>query len=483
MQHNRSNIASSFMWRFVERSGAQLVGFIVSIILARMLAPEVYGTVALVTVLITFLQVFVDSGLGSALVQKKDADELDFSTIFYFNLGVSAIFYVLLFLVAPYIAAFYANEELSSIIRVLSLMIIVAGARNVQQAYVVKNMLFKRFFYASSFGTISAAIVGLAMAYGGYGIWALVAQQLTSTGISTFALWMIVKWRPQPVFSWSRLKDLFSFGWNLMVSALLNTSYEELRQLIIGKRYSVVDLAFYNRGQHFPKFITDNINVTIDSVLLPTMSEAQDDKEVVKAMTRRAIKTSVYLIAPLLIGLAAMADTFVKILLTDVWLESVPFIRLFCISYLLFPIQTANLSALKAIGRSDMFLKLEVIKVTIGVIILLSTMHLGVLAVALGMLASSLINQIVSAWPNKKLLAYGFIAQLKDILPTIILAVGMGGVVLLMNLLAGVIPTFALFILQIMAGAIFYLLGSILFKFESFYYIVNALRGFQKQRK
>lgn len=483
MHEIRSSVTSGFLWRFFERSGAQLITFIVSIVLARLLEPEVYGKVALVTILITLLQVFVDSGMGNALIQKKDADHLDFSTVFLFNLFVCVVLYVLVFLAAPHIASFYDNQELTLIIRVLSLMIIVSGIRNIQQAYISKHLLFKRFFYSSILGTIAAAIVGLGMAFSGYGIWALVAQQLTNVVVSTIVLWIVVKWRPQLEFSWSRLKGLFSFGWKLLLSSLLDTGYNELRQLIIGKRYSSTDLAFYNRGQQFPQFIANNINASIDSVLLPTMSRVQDDKSVVKVMTRRAIKTSVYLMAPLMMGLAAMADTVVKLLLTDAWLESVPYLRIFCISYMFFPIHTANLNAIKAIGRSDLFLKLEIIKKVVGITILLSTMHLGVLVMALSSLASSFLGQIINSWPNNKLLNYSYLDQIKDIFPSILLAVIMGLIIWPMGYLLGSLPTLALVVLQILAGAAIYVLGSFLFKLEPFFYVLNMLRDFLNHRK
>ena len=362
----KKSVIGNFIWRFAERCGAQLVTFIVSIVLARILDPKDYGTIALVTVFTTILQVFVDSGLGTALIQKKNADDLDFSSVFYFNFIVCIILYVGMFIAAPYIALFYKDTTLTPVIRVISLTIVISGVKGIQQAYVSKNMLFKRFFFSTIGGTIFSAVLGIAMAYMGYGVWALVAQQLSNTAIDTLILWLTVKWRPKKMFSYERLKGLFSFGWKLLISSLLDTAYNNLRNLIIGKLYSSSDLAFYNQGEKFPKVIVMNINASIDSVLLPTMSIEQDNPERIKQMTRRAIKTSTYVMAPLMMGLAFCAEPIVRLVLTDKWIFCIPFLRIFCITYMFWPVHTANLNAINAMGRSDWFLRLEIIKKIVG---------------------------------------------------------------------------------------------------------------------
>ena len=269
--YNRITI-SNLAWRFAERCGAQGVQFIVSIVLARLLAPEDYGTISLVTVFTTILQVFVDSGLGTALIQKKDADDLDFSSVFYFNFAVCLVLYAGMFVAAPYIAVFYDDPTLTPVVRALCLTVVVAGIRGIQQSYVSRHLLFKRFFFSTIGGTIVSAVIGIAMAYMGYGVWALVAQQLSNVAVGTIILWVTVQWRPKLMFSWQRLKGLLSFGWKLLASSLLDTVYNNLRNLIIGKLYSSADLAYYNQGDKFPKVIVTNINTSIDSVLLPTMS-------------------------------------------------------------------------------------------------------------------------------------------------------------------------------------------------------------------
>lgn len=478
---NNKGVVLNFIWRFAERCGAQVVTFIVSVILARLLAPEDYGTIALVTVFTTILQVFVDSGLSIALIQKKNADDLDFSSVFYFNFVVCIVLYIVMFLAAPAIAGFYDNNSLTSIIRVISLTIVVSGVKGIQQSYVSRNMLFKRFFFATLGGTVFSAFLGISLAYAGGGVWALVAQQLSNTIIDTLILWITVKWRPKKMFSWERLEVLLSFGWKLLVSSLLDTVYNNLRNLIIGKIYSPADLAYYNQGDKFPKLVVTNINNSIDSVLLPTLSNEQDNRERVKNMTRRAIKTSTYVMAPLMMGLAFCSRSIIRIVLTEKWLPCVPYLQIFCVTYMFYPIHTANLNAINAMGRSDYFLKLEIAKKTIGMILLLCTMRFGVLVMAYSLLVSTLTSMIINSWPNKILLQYSFREQMNDIFPGIFLALLMGFVISLLRFLS--LPDITILILQILLGATIYIGLSIIFKVESFEYLWNMIKGVIKQWK
>ena len=476
---DKNSALKNFIWRFAERCGAQLVTFIVSIVLARILVPEDYGQIALITVFTTIMQVFVDSGLGTALIQKKDADDLDFSSVFYFNFVICLVLYVVMFAAAPFIAGFYGDSSLTPIIRVISLTIIISGVKGIQQSYVSRNMLFKRFFYSTLGGTIISAFLGIALAYTGFGVWAIVGQQLSNTAIDTLILWLTVKWRPKRMFSWRRLKVLLSFGWKMLASSLLDTVYNNVRSLIIGKMYSSSDLAYYDQGKKFPNVIVTNINTSIDSVLLPTMASAQDDADRVKSMTRRAIKTSTYIMAPLMMGLAFCAEPIVGLVLTDKWLPCVPFLRIFCITYMFYPIHTANLNAIKAMGRSDLFLKLEIVKKVVGIALLLSTMWFGVMAMAYSLLISSVLSQIINSWPNRKLLRYGYLEQLKDILPGIALAVLMGGCVNLVGLFH--LTNIVTLLIQIPLGALMYIVASALLHLESFEYMRNLIRPMIKK--
>ena len=474
-------VLNNFIWRFMERIGAQGVTFVVSIVLARLLDPSLYGTVALVTVFTTIMQVFVDSGFGIALVQKKDADDLDFSTVFYFNIVMCVALYGIMFLIAPLIAAFYEITELTAIVRVSSLSLVISGVRSIQQSYVSKNMLFKRFFYSTIGGTIASAIVGICMALAGFGVWAIVAQHLVNLAAGTVILWVTVRWRPKWMFSWNRLVHLFSYGWKLLVSALLDTVYKDIRQLIIGKLYTTDDLAFYNKGTQFPQLIVTNVNSSIDSVLLPALSSEQDNRERVRAMTRRAIKTSTYIMMPMMMGLAVCAEPIIKIILTEKWLPCVFFLRIFCFTYAFYPIHTANLNAIKAMGRSDMFLRLEVIKKTVGIVALFATMWISVEAMAYSLLVTTVISQMVNASPNKKLLGYSYFQQVGDMLPQITLSALMGAIVYCVSLLP--INEYLILLIQVPIGALIYIAGSAIFRLESFEYVLSVVKSYLHKKQ
>lgn len=482
MQDAKSKTVNGFLWRFAEKWGAQAIVFVVSIILARKLEPAAYGTVALANVFIAVLGVFVDSGMGNALIQKKNADDLDFSSMFYFNMAMCLVLYTIMFFAAPLIAKFYGIPELTAMVRVSSLTLIVSGVKNVQQAYVSRHMLFKRFFFASLGGTIIAAAVGIAMAYMGFGAWAIIAQSLIDATLDTVILWFTVKWRPKKMFSFLRLKALFSYGWKLLVSGLIDTIYNKLRTLIIGKRYTSEDLAFYNKGENFPSLFVTNINTAIDSVLFPTMSKAQDDKAVVRQMTRRAIKTSTYILMPLMMGLAVCAEPIIRILFTDKWLPCVFFLRVFCFSYAFWPIHTANLNAIKAVGRSDIFLKLEILKKSINLLAIGVTMFISVEAMAWSVIFTSISGQIINSWPNKKLLGYSYLSQIKDMLPSILLSCFMGAAVWSITLLP-IGNDWLMLAIQVPLGIAIYVGGSKLFKFEMFDYLLNAIKEFLAKRK
>lgn len=474
-----TKVIKNFFWRFSERCGAQAVTFVVSIVLARILSPEDYGKIALITVFTTIMQVFVDSGLGTALIQKRDADDLDFSSVFYFNFIVCLALYGVMFVASPYIANFYGDIFLTPIIRVISLTIVISGLKGIQQSYVSRNMLFKRFFFSTLGGTLISAFFGIVLAYAGGGVWAIVVQQLSNTAIDTLILWLTVKWRPKRIFSWARLKELLSFGWKMLASSLLDTFYNNVRSMIIGKMYSSADLAYYNQGNQFPSVIISNINTSIDSVLLPTMANVQDDSARVKAMTQRSIKTSTYIMAPLMMGLAFCANPIVQLILTDKWLPCVPFLRIFCITYMFYPIHTANLNAIKAMGRSDYFLRLEIIKKIVGLGLLFSTMWFGVLAMAYSLLVNSVLSQIINSWPNRKLLRYGYLEQLKDILPSIALATIMGFSVSLINQLQ--ISNGITLLIQIPVGAAVYIGFSAVLHLESYEFLLDMVRQILKR--
>ena len=474
MRDLKTEVMKNFLWRAMERFGAQGVTFIVSIILARLLDPTVYGQVAMVTAFTGILGVFVDSGLANALIQKKNADDTDFSTVFYFNIIMCSVLYLTLFGLAPCIAKFYNQEELTPIVRVVSLTLIISGIKNVQQAYVSRTMQFKRFFFATLGGTIGAAFLGITMAYLGFGVWALIFQNLFNMVVDTIILWCTVKWRPKLLFSVQRLKELLTYGWKILASKLLDTAYNNLRSLIIGKVYSSSQLGYYNRGKSWPDLLTVNISSSIDSVLFPAMSSAQDELHRVKSMTRKAIQMSTYIIAPMMLGLFATATPLVNIVLTEKWANSISFLRIFCVAYIFYPIRTANMNAIRSIGRSDIYLKLEIVEKTVGFIAIIATMKISVLALAYSTLFTSGIAQLINSWPNKKLLNYGFFEQVKDIMPALLLSIFMSCCVGAINLMT-MNDGFKL-LLQVIVGVGVYIIGSIILKIPSFNYIMGLIR-------
>lgn len=465
---------SNLIWRYAERCGAQIIQFVVQIVLARLLTPADYGIIGLITVFISISLVFAQSGLGQALVQRRNIDNTEFSTVFYFSLVFSIVLYGILFICSPFIAHFYSEPVLTPVVRVLGVTVIIGAINSVQQAYVQKTMQFKRFFWSTLGGTVVSAVIGISMAYMGYGVWALVGQQISNQVVNTLILWFTVKWRPQIVFSIKKAKQLFSYGWKLICSSLLDTIYNNIYSLIIGKFYSSTDLGYYNRGQQFPMLIIQNINSAIDSVLFPVLAEAQDEKSRLKAMVRRSIVTSTFLIFPAMAGLAAVSKPLTIILLTDKWQPAVPFIQFCCFTYAFWPVHTANLQAIKAMGRSDIFLKLEIIKKLVGVCILVITIPFGLYSMMIGRCIGTVISSFINAYPNKKLLGYRYMEQIKDIMPSFTLSVFMAIVVAGVNILN--LNMWLTLILQIFVGAIVYVAGAKLFKFECFEYLWNTVK-------
>lgn len=470
----KNAIISSLLWKFAERISAQAITFILSIILARLLSPSDYGVIAILLVFITIADVFVNAGFGSALIQKKDADDLDFSSVFYFSFIFSVFVYLVVFLAAPFIANFYKMPILQPTLQVLALRIPVAAVNSVQQAYVSRNMHFKKIFYSTLSGTIVSAIVGIFMAYNGYGIWSLVGQYLSNAVINTIVLFSVINWRPQLIFSLQRLKGLFSYGWKLLLSGLLDTGYQSLNSLLIGKFYTPADLAFFDTGKKFPMVIVTNINSSISSVLFPALALEQDEPERVKAHTRKAIQISSYIMWPMMLGMAACADNIVSLILTDKWLPAVPYLQIACISYGLWPIHTANLQAINAMGRSDIFLKLEIIKKVIGITALLISIQYGVLAIALTGIITGVISTFINAYPNGYLLKYSYWEQIKDILPSFLCASAMAVLVYFGGNFAEDI--YFKLLIQIVVGILGYVLLSKLFKLESFEYIIALIK-------
>ena len=470
----KTKTVTGFLWRLGERVGAQAVTFIVSIVLAWFIVPEDYTIISLVTIFITFCNVFVTSGFGNSLIQKKDADNVDFSSVFYFNIVFSVSVYALLFAAAPLIGRFYDSELLVSVVRVMGLRIIIAAVNSVQQAYVSRHMQFKRFFFSTLGGTVASGVLGIGMAYLGCGVWSVVAQYLFNSFVDTVVLWFTVKWRPSFAFSFSRLKTLFSYGWKLLVSGLIDEAYNNIRSLVIGKIYTKEHLSLYNNGQKIPNLIVDNVNSSIASVLFPAIAKNQTDREKVRAMTRRSVKIGGYVMIPLMAGLAMCADSVVHLILPETWYMCIPYIRIACFSGALIPLQTANLQAIKAIGRSDVSLKVEIVKKGTCLAIFLAVAWRSVMAIAYSTIAAAMISLVINSFPNSKLLGYRYIDQIKDIFPYILMSGVMAAAVWAVSLIHTY--TVIILVLQVLTGAAVYILLSYIFKIDSFWFILDALK-------
>ena len=470
----KSKTISGLLWKFAERIGAQAITFILSIILARLLTPSDYGAIAILLIFITFADVFVNAGFGSALIYKKGADNLDFSSVFYFNFIFSVFVYAVIYLAAPYITSFYNIPILQPTLRVLALRIPVAAINSVQQAYVSRNMQFKKFFYSTLSGTAVSAVVGIIMAYNGYGVWSLVGQYLSNAIINTLVLFSVISWRPQLMFSFQRLRSLFNYGWKLLFSSLLDNGYQSLNSLLIGKFYTPTDLAFFDTGQKFPMVIVNNINSSISSVLFPALASEQDKPERVKAHTRKAIQISSYIMWPMMLGMAVCADNIISLVLTNKWLPAVPYLQIACITYGLWPIHTANLQAINAMGRSDIFLKLEIIKKVISITVLLISIQYGVMAVALSGIFIGVISTFINAYPNGYLLKYTYSEQNRDILPSFLCA----SVIALAVYFSDKFVDYIYFklMIQVGVGILIYVIISKIFNIDSFEYLVVLLK-------
>lgn len=472
---SKKTVISSLIWKFLERGGVQGVQFILSIILARLVSPSDYGMVAILLVFIQIANVFIQSGFNTALIQKKDADDLDFSSIFYLSIFLATVLYVILFFTAPLIASFYSQPLLSSLLRVISVSLFFGAINSVQSSYVAKTMQFKKFFYSSMGAVLGSGCIGITLAFKGYGVWALVVQQVLNIILICLILWFTVRWRPKLVFSLTRVKSLFNFGWKLLCSALLETIFRNVYNLMIGRTYSSEQLGVFNRGQQFPQVIATNLDGAIQSVMLPTLSANNDKIEEVKRITRRSISISAYVLMPCMFGLAAVAESLVLILLTEKWISCVPFLQLACISYVLYPIHTANLTGINALGRSDIFLKLEIIKKILTVINLVITIPLGIYAMAIGQVIQGILSTFINAYPNKKLMGYSYMEQLKDLFPSFILSVIMG--ICVYSLKYFLHSVWILLITQIVFGVIIYFLLSKIFKLEPYLYLVRNIKG------
>ncbi|MCI6187321.1 MAG: lipopolysaccharide biosynthesis protein [Spirochaetia bacterium] len=470
---------TGFIWRLSERVGAQLVTFIVSIVLARILVPEDYGAIAILMIFINVADLFVVSGLGNALIQKKDSDNVDYSSVFYLNIIISLILYSIIYYFAPSIAEYFDKEILKTTLRVLSLKVPLAAINSVQQAYVSKHMMFRKFFFATIIGTIVSAFVGIILAYLGFGIWALVWQYMTNSVMDTIILWFTVKWRPDLVFSFKRVKQLFSYGWKIFASAFLIQACDQLKSLFIGKFYSSSDLAFYQKGNQFPSLIVVNINSSFSSVLFPSLALMQDERERFNEFLLKSIRMSTYIVFPLMAGLYIVADNLIPLMLTDKWNFSIPYLRIAAVYLAFQPFTTAFIDALNAIGKSDVTFKQSIIKRLIGLVLIIITINISVFALAISDICITLLAIILNAIAAKKYLNLTVKEQFLTIIPNICITFIMVVVVYLIKIIIGkiILSNILMILIQVFIGISFYILLSFVCKINEFYIILRKLKN------
>ena len=464
-------------WKFAERIGAQFVSLVVSVVLARLLTPEDYSVVGIATVFFSFCNVFITGGFNSALIRKKDADETDYSSVFHISVWIAVAIYVGLFFAAPAIAKLYEKPILTPAFRVMGITLIINAVKSVVCAYISNKLQFKKFFFATLGGTLISAVVGVWMALKGFGPWALIAQNMTNSLIDTLILFATTKLRILLVISWKRLKELFSYGWKIFAASVITVIYEESNAFIIGLKFTTADLSFYTKGRSYPSMLNSSINGTLSAVLFPVMSKVQDDTDAVLNYTRRFFRVASFLIFPVMVGFMAVSDNFIRLLLTEKWMSAAPYIKIFCFCYMFNMIQQGNLQTIRAVGRSDIILKLEIIKkslyflVIIGAVILSNTPE----ALAATALINTVIAMVTNAAPNKKLIGYGFKKQLWDILPNLLVSVVMGGTVYAIGYLS--LPVWITLMVQIIAGAVIYIAINAIIKNPDLAYMWKTLKG------
>ncbi len=470
----KSRVLSGLFWKFSERLGVQGIQFVIQILLARLLFPKDYALVALISVVLSISDALMWSGFNMALVQQKEVEDRDYSSVFHLGLAGSLGIYLVLFLSAPLVADFFTEPMLVPLMRVQSLILVIGAFRAIQNAVLIRTMQFRKNFLVSAGGALASGTVGLAMAFHGFGVWALVFSQLANALAAAVILWFTVAWRPTLVFSLARVGRLFSFGWKILCAVLLETVYNNLRTLIIGRWFGKDLLGYYNRGESLAFLTASSIDGTIASVLFPALSSCQEDPVRLKGMLRRSIVTSCFLVFPAMFGLAAVAEPLLVLLLTERWAGAVPFLQLCCLAYAFFPLHVANTQAINAVGRSDIFLKLELIKKGLGVSILALSIPFGAYWVVGSNILMSLLCVTINAWPNKRLLGYAPAEQWKDIAPSLVLALLMGGIVWCLTLMNW--SHWSTLAAQILVGVVLYVGGAWLLKFECLEYLLRALR-------
>lgn len=452
------------VWSAVERFSVQGVQFVLGIIIARLVAPSEYGSIAMLGIFLAVAQTFIDSGFSNALIQKKDRTDIDYSTAFYFNLAIAIVVYGILFFIAPFIASFYKEPQLEMITRFIGLNLIISGISIVQRAKLTVKLDFKTQAKASFIAVLFSGIVGVALAYKGFGIWALIVQALLNNLLDTLLLWICAKWMPSFMFSWRSFKILFSFGSKLLLSGLLHTVYINLYSLVIGRKYSAIDVGYYNRAYSLAQFPSINIVWIITRAIYPVQCEMQDNDEQLNKSFIQYLRMSCYIIFPLMIGLSALAKPLVLVLLTEKWLPMAESLSILCIAYMWYPVMVINNQILNVKGRTDYFLKAEIIKKILAITILIITLPWGVEVLCWGVVLYNLLDCIIIIYYAKRVVLTTYRDQIKNIAPILLITAIMGGIILVMNQF--IASSFFQLVWGFLFGGIVYIVLSFVFRIK-----------------
>lgn len=469
----RNKTLKGFIWSSTERFSTQGVNFILGIFIARLLSPSDYGIIAMLNIFFAISTTFIDSGFSTALIRKIDRTESDNSTVFYFNLLIGCTATLVLFLCAPYIGRFFEMPILVPVTRVLSFSLVLGSFSGIQQALLTARIDFKTQAKISLSVAVASGVLGLSLAYAGLGVWALVAQMMSATLLRSVLLWILVKWRPTMPFSRRSFNNLFSFGSKLLASSLLDTTYNNIYTLVIGKIFSAGNLGNYSRAAQFAQFPSSNITSIIQRVTFPVLSSIQNEDERLAANYRKLLRMSAFIIFPLMTGLSAVARPLVLTLLTPKWSEAAVFLHIICFGFMWYPIHAINLNLLQVKGRSDLFLRLEIIKKLIGVSVLCCTIPMGLVAMCTGQIFTSIIGLVVNTYYTGKLIQVGFFKQIHDLLPTLLASLTMGiAVYYLITLFRS---NLVQLIAGIGAGSVLFFAIVYLFKFKEITYIQEII--------
>ena len=470
----KQKAAKGILWSTVERFSVQGVQFLIMIVMARLLTPHDYGLIGMLAIFIAVAQSLIDSGFSQALIRKQHRTEVDNNTVFYFNIVVSALLYLILYVSAPFVADFYNTPQLCPVMRVVCLSIIFNSLAVVQRALLTIKIDFKTQAKAALTAAVASGIVGITMAYHGFGVWSLVTQQLLNLGINTGLLWLLSKWRPRLIYSWQSFHELFAFGSKLLASGLLDTIYRNIYPIVIGKLFSASNLGHYTRAHQFSEFPSSNVTGIIQRVTYPVLCEIQNDDARLASIYRRFLKLSAFVIFPLMIGLSSVAKPIVNIMLGSQWAFCGQLLQIICFSMMWFPIHAINLNLLQVKGRSDLFLRLEIIKKILGVSVLCITAPFGLIVMCYGQIFNSLVALAINTYYTGKLINVGFFKQIRDLLPTIALCLVMFVLILIVNHF--IIGDIMKLCVGIVIGMVFYTSSSHILKFSEFTELLSLLR-------